>query len=139
MAFPHKPVKYHPIRSLGFAIQGVIDVFRAEQNMKYQLLVGLATAVLALATGRWILAMANLVFMGLVISLEAMNTAIEAICDFVEPELNPKIRFIKDVAAGAVLISSVTWSIVIGFQLITLFIPEINTFFVESRNGVRFF
>jgi diacylglycerol kinase len=43
----------------------------------------------------------------LVWSLEAINTALEAICDVVSPEQNPKVGRAKDVAAGAVLIAAV--------------------------------
>jgi diacylglycerol kinase (ATP) len=134
MTFPHKPVKYNPFTSFGYASRGVVDAFKSEPNLRYQIVVGFTTAGIALFTGRWILAMANLVFMGIVMSLEAMNTAIEAICDFIEPELNPKIRFIKDVSAGAVLISSLTWATVLVFQFATLFIPEVNRFFVDLRD-----
>tara|TARA_Y200000002_G_scaffold342182_1_gene313900 strand:+ start:596 stop:955 length:360 start_codon:yes stop_codon:yes gene_type:complete len=39
---------------------------------------------------------------GFIISIEALNTGIEKICDFINPDHNKKIGFIKDVSAGAV-------------------------------------
>ena len=39
---------------------------------------------------------------GFIISIEALNTGIEKICDFVNPDYNKKIGFIKDISAGAV-------------------------------------
>lgn len=43
---------------------------------------------------------------GAVMSSEAMNTAVEKLCDFTQKRLNPHIRIVKDVAAGAVLLSA---------------------------------
>ena len=40
-------------------------------------------------------------------SIEGINTAIEAIADFIHPEKHEKIGFIKDIAAGAVFIASI--------------------------------
>jgi diacylglycerol kinase (ATP) len=47
-----------------------------------------------------------------VLSLEGINTSIERLCDEIEPNLNSKIRIIKDVSAGAVLISSIISAII---------------------------
>ena len=44
------------------------------------------------------------VTVGAVMSAEAMNTAVEKLCDFAENRRNPHIRVIKDIAAGAVLL-----------------------------------
>lgn len=44
---------------------------------------------------------------GMVMSIEGVNTAIEAIADFVQPEYNKKIGVIKDIAAGAVFIAAI--------------------------------
>jgi diacylglycerol kinase len=54
-----------------------------------------------------------LICCALVISLELINSAIERLCDRVEPEIHPKIKFVKDVSAGAVLVAALT-SAVIG-------------------------
>jgi diacylglycerol kinase (ATP) len=39
---------------------------------------------------------------GFIISIEALNTRIEKICDFTNPDYNKKIGLIKDVSEGAV-------------------------------------
>ena len=39
---------------------------------------------------------------GFVLSIEALNTSIEKICDFINPNFNKKIGLIKDIDAGAV-------------------------------------
>jgi len=54
--------------------------------------------------GEWA---ALLLTCGAVLSLEAVNTAIERLCDKISPEQDPKIGAVKDIAAGAVLISAI--------------------------------
>ena len=49
----------------------------------------------------------------LVLIAETINTAIEKICDFVEPNFNKKIGLIKDIAAGAVILATLL-SIITG-------------------------
>jgi diacylglycerol kinase len=45
---------------------------------------------------------------GLVLSIESLNTAVEKICDFIHPDHHEKIGFIKDVASGAVTFAALT-------------------------------
>ncbi|HCO85636.1 MAG TPA: diacylglycerol kinase, partial [Arenibacter sp.] len=58
---------------------------------------------------------------GLVLGIEGLNTAVEKIADFVQPEFDEKIGFIKDVSAGAVMLVSIAASI-IG---LIIYIPKI--------------
>jgi diacylglycerol kinase (ATP) len=44
---------------------------------------------------------------GLVLSVEGLNTAVEELCDFMHPEHHPKIGMIKDIGAGAVLLTGI--------------------------------
>jgi diacylglycerol kinase (ATP) len=50
---------------------------------------------------------------GLVMSVEGLNTAVEKVADFIHPEYHERIGFIKDIAAGAVFFAALT-AIVIG-------------------------
>lgn len=71
----------------------------------------LVAAILVMALG-WKLAitraewLAVTLAMALVITAEALNTAIEYAVDLVSPQWQPLARDIKDVAAAAVLVSS---------------------------------
>jgi diacylglycerol kinase len=53
-----------------------------------------------------------------------INTAIEKLCDLVTTDFDPRIKIIKDVAAGAVLMASV-FSLLVG---LIIFIPAIVDF-----------
>lgn len=48
-----------------------------------------------------------LLFFGLVIGLEALNTSIEKLADVVQPNSDKRIRIVKDLSAGAVLFSAI--------------------------------
>lgn len=71
-----------------------------------------------ISTTEWII---QLLSIGLVMSIEGINTAIEEIADFMHPEHHQKIGFIKDIAAGAVFIASI-FTIIIGF---IIYLPKI--------------
>lgn len=60
----------------------------------------------------------------LVLILELINTSLEAITDIVSPEIHPKAKIAKDVAAAAVLIASFFSIIVAAF----IFLPKLLNF-----------
>jgi diacylglycerol kinase (ATP) len=61
-----------------------------------------------------------LVASGQMLVAEMVNTAIEALCDFVEPGHDEKIGIIKDVASAAVGISILVWSVTLLMEVIRL-------------------
>lgn len=113
-------------RSFRFAGQGILDLFRFENNAKVHLLIAglvmLAGVYLQLSRVEWALILTQI---GLVWAAEAFNTALEKLCDFVSPGLHPHIKAIKDLASGAVLILAITAVLVglliFGSRLLALF------------------
>ncbi len=57
---------------------------------------------------------------GLVMSIEGLNTAVEKVADFIHPNYHERIGFIKDIAAGAVLFAAFT-AIAIG---LIIYLPK---------------
>ncbi len=109
-----KQNKYLLLSSARYAIQGLSFAFKTEPNLWIQFTIGMFFAVFDFATNQWILSVANLIFMSLVMSLEVMNTVVENICDIIQPEYDKRIKVIKDLSAGAVLVASLVWLIIIG-------------------------
>jgi diacylglycerol kinase len=109
-------------RSFKYAFKGIVSAFSGESNCRVQLSVGivvvLVSAVLGLSPLEWCMILACI---GLVISLEMVNSAIEKACDRITRERDDYIRYVKDMAAGAVLWSSII-SAVIGA---IIFLPKI--------------
>lgn len=110
------------IKSVGFALKGMFLLIRTEASIKVQFVIALITAAAGfyfeISTTEWIL---QCLAIGLVMGIEGMNTAVEKLSDFVQPEFDKKIGFIKDVSAGAVMIVSILASI-IG---LLIYIPKI--------------
>lgn len=52
---------------------------------------------------------------------ELFNSAVEQIIDYIKPEMHPKAKIIKDVAAGAVLVTAII-ALIIG---VIIFLPKI--------------
>ncbi|MCF8417197.1 MAG: diacylglycerol kinase family protein [Crocinitomicaceae bacterium] len=95
-------------RSVFFALSGILELLRSERNFKIHLLALIVVIIGGLyfhiSSIEWSIV---LLVSALVISLEAINTAIEKLCDLYTSEPNEKIKLIKDVAAAAVLIASI--------------------------------
>jgi diacylglycerol kinase len=119
---PKKVVQYDSLKSVFYAIQGISFVVRREPNLTIQFCVGVVMAALAGYNGRWITAMGNLILMSIVMSLEIVNSVIETLCDLIEPNYSLKIKHIKDMAAGSVLIVALAWLVVIAYQITIIFI-----------------
>ena len=92
------------IRRLSFALNGMRLAFRRESSLRFHAVAG-AAVLLTL----WITASSALwwalagVTIGLVITAELFNTALETLADRLHPEQHPEIGAAKDIAAGAVL------------------------------------
>ena len=71
-----------------------------------------------ISTTEW---MFQTAMIGLVMSIEGVNTAVEYIADFIHPDHHPKIGLIKDISAGAVFIASIVAVIVAGI----IYLPKI--------------
>jgi diacylglycerol kinase (ATP) len=57
---------------------------------------------------------------GVMVISEIFNTAIEAICDMIQPDEDPRIGIIKDIAAAAAGVSILIWLIVFVFEVASL-------------------
>jgi diacylglycerol kinase len=108
--------------SFSYAWKGLCYAFRTQLNFK----VHTATALLAILLG-FILNLSSpdwlwiVLAIGLVIIAELFNTALEVLVDLVSPEYHPKAGTVKDVAAAAVLMTTVL-AVAIGLMV---FIPKI--------------
>jgi diacylglycerol kinase len=96
------------LRSFGYAINGILLAVKEQLNLKIHLfalaVVTAAGFFFELNIAEW--AMILLTF-GLVLVAEMLNTALEYLVDFVSPQQHELAGKIKDVAAGAVLISAI--------------------------------
>lgn len=102
------------IFSVKYAFNGAWRLVSKEPSIQVQLSIAIVMTIVGfmyhLSPIEWII---QVLTIGLVLVVEAINTAIEEIADFVHQEHHPKIGLIKDISAGAVFLMAIT-AIIIG-------------------------
>ncbi|QYZ68412.1 diacylglycerol kinase [Neotabrizicola shimadae] len=98
---------------LAFALTGIATAWRRERSLRVQsavAVVALLALVLLRASALWwavvVLAIA------IVITAELFNSALEALIDHLHPDQHPEVGALKDMAAAAVLVSSIGAAVV---------------------------
>lgn len=89
------------------ALRGITESFRRERNIRIQSTAAGLLFLFCLTTrppALWCAAFA--LTAALVLSLEMVNSAVEAILDRLHPQTHPEIGFAKDCLAGSVLVAS---------------------------------
>lgn len=118
----HQRKRQSLAKSFYHAFEGIFATVRSERNIKIHLgfvvLVVTAGIVLKISLQEWLIV---LTLFGLVLSLELVNTALEATVDLVTEERRPLAKKAKDAAAGAVLIAAIN-AVIIGCLI---FVPKI--------------
>lgn len=108
------------IKAFGYAFSGLFNAIKLETHLKIHLVSAITVIALGfyfnIAKPEWL---AIIICIGLVISLELINSSIESLCNAINPEQNQQIKYVKDVLAAAVLIASLS-ALVIG---LIVFIP----------------
>lgn len=95
------------LKGCGYAIKGAWMLLLNEASIQVQaviaVLVTIAGFYFEISTTEWVF---QILAIGLVMSIEGLNTAAEEIANFVHPDFHSKIGYIKDVAAGAVFFAA---------------------------------
>jgi diacylglycerol kinase (ATP) len=95
------------VRSVRHAVEGIRRMLATQHNAWVHLAATIAVAAAGAALGLdrfewcWIVVACVVVW-----SAEALNTALELLCDVASPEFHPLVKQAKDVAAGAVLLAA---------------------------------
>lgn len=123
---PHRRTLIDSFRD---AFRGIGDCMLSERNMRVHVAACCYVLFFAFRLHLTRGEMACLVLtIGVVMSAEAMNTAVEKLCDFAQKQRNPRIRVVKDVAAGAVLLCALA-AVLVG--VLIFFRPELWQAVVE--------
>ncbi|MFC7358462.1 diacylglycerol kinase [Jejudonia soesokkakensis] len=101
------------IKGCKYAIVGAWKLIRNEASIQVQAVISIimtfAGFYFEISTTEWIF---QIFAIGLVMSIEGLNTAAEEIVNFVHPDFHSKIGYIKDVAAGAVFFAAIAATII---------------------------
>ena len=109
-------------KSFLYAFQGIRSAFKREPNFKIHIIIAITVLFLALLLKfsliEWIILAFTIVF---VITLELLNTVLEALTNLISPDISAEAEVAKDVSAAMVLVASIL-SIIVGLML---FIPKV--------------
>lgn len=109
------------INTFKYALRGIAKAFATQRNMQIHGVAFILVVVLGfyfqIDKMEWV---AIVLCSGMVFSAEIINTSIEEIVNFISPEKNPKAGLIKDLAAGAVLITAIAAIVVASI----IFVPN---------------
>lgn len=112
-----------------YALKGWKQAIKTERNLKFDCIMAIIVIILGIifkiSVNEWIIC---LLLIGIVISSELMNTAIETVVDMYTREKNNMAEKAKDISAGAVLITAII-SAIIGC---IIFIPKIAMMFINK-------
>ena len=110
------------LKSFKYAINGLKILISDEHNSRIHLIAAICAIILGfilnVSSMEWLVIV---LVIGLVISFEIINSAIEYLADFVSPDYHEIIKKVKDLSAAAVLVSAFV-SLVVAF---IIFIPKI--------------
>ncbi len=114
--------EYSVTRSFKFAFEGIKAALKEEPNLRIHFILAFialtAAFLLDFSAIEWLILAFTI---SLVLILEFLNTALEALVDLVSPEVKPRAKTAKDVSAAAVFLAAAL-SVVVG---LVLFLPKI--------------
>ncbi len=109
-------------KSFSYAINGIRLFIKTTHNSWIQITLAIIAIILGfylkINSIEWLFIIFSI---GTVLTTEALNTAFEFDMDLTSPKMHPYAKYTKDVAAGAVLISSIT-ALIVG---LIIFLPKI--------------
>lgn len=112
---------YHPVRKFKIILSGLRFAVLYDFSVMYKIVVSIVILIPVFIFNEWIDASLIILSTGVMLTAELFNTAIEAVCDFMETRYNEKIRIIKDIAAAATGITIFVWMALLCLESIKLF------------------
>lgn len=105
---------YHPLRKIHTALAGVTHAVFQDFSVRYKLAISVVFLIIAGVFETLFHFLFVLEVTGLMLVAEILNTAVESLCDYVQPNYDIRIKHIKDMAAGATFIAILIWYAVLG-------------------------
>lgn len=115
---------YHPLRKIWTAFLGLRHAVMLDLSVQYKVWVSLAFLTLTAVFETVFHFLFVLAVTGAMLTAEIFNTAVEELCDYIQPDHDERIKQIKDMAAGATSIALVIWYVVLGVVLYELVVAR---------------
>ena len=120
MARKYSTPGYHPIKKIKVVLKGLKVAVITDFSVAYKLVLSIPILLVAGMFYRWVDLSIILLATGMMLLAELFNSAIEVLCDFVEPQHNQQIGTIKDIAAAAAGIAIFVWAAILVIEVIQL-------------------
>lgn len=118
MSHKFRTAGYHPLRKIKVILAGLYVAVVTDFSVAYKVFLSVPVLAIAFLLQKWVDASIMLLAMGLMLVSELFNSAIEVLCDFVEPERNERIRIVKDIAAAATGLSILVWAAILVIEAV---------------------
>ncbi len=96
------------IKAIFYSLRGAFYLLKTEHSIQAQSFISLLFLIAGfyfeISKSEWLF---QILAICLVLTTESLNSAIEKIADFIHPDFNKKIGFIKDISAGAVFFAAI--------------------------------
>lgn len=107
---------YHPWRKIKVCLSGLRYAIHYDFSVAYKVYLSIVTLIICFLLRQWVDSLLIMAATALMLIAEMFNSAIEALCDFVETQENHKIKVVKDIAAAATGISILLWAVILGVE-----------------------
>jgi diacylglycerol kinase (ATP) len=107
---------YHPLIKIRTVFSGLHYAMFYDFSVAYKIALSVIVLGIAFVLRDWIDFLLVLTATALVLIAELFNSAIEAMCDFIEECHNEKIKVIKDISAAAVGVAILLWVVILGME-----------------------
>jgi len=121
MSYQFRSPSYRPLRKLKVILAGLHVAVVSDFSVAYKVVLSVPVLGGAFLFRQWVDVSLILLAMGLMLISELFNSAIEVLCDFVEPQQNDHIRVSKDIAAAAAGLSILVWAAILIIESVHLF------------------
>jgi len=112
---------YHPLRKFKIILSGLRFSVLYDFSVMYKIVLSIVILIPVIIFNEWMDVSLIILATGVMLMAELFNTAIEAVCDFMETRYNEKIGIIKDIAAAATGIAIFVWMALLCLESIKLF------------------
>jgi diacylglycerol kinase len=111
---------YRPLQKFKVILSGLQVAVVSDFSVAYKVILSVPVLGVSFLLRQWVDVTVILLTMGLMLISELFNSAIEVLCDLVEPQQNEQIRVTKDIAAAAAGLSILVWGAVLTIEIIRL-------------------
>ena len=107
---------YNPLQKFTVVAEGFRFAVENDRSVTRKIVISSLVILASLYFRRWLDLLLIIVVTGQALAAELFNTAIETLCDYVQPGPDEKIKAVKDVASAATGVSTLVWALVLIYE-----------------------